>query len=213
MSLFITQLFENPRMFAAVLLLVVFSVCLHECLHAYAALLQGDSTAADRGHLTLNPLRQMGLFSLIALLLIGIAWGEVPVDRSRLRHRYSRALVALAGPAANLGLFVAFTLSAALLFRAGSSAGFAMTTLLNGAMLNAVLLLFNLLPVPGLDGWAVVDSFFPDGVRVGSEAVRGALFILMVLLVCGLPWLYRLGELLTGGLFRGCLAAFGGVTA
>ena len=118
MSLFINELFENPRFFAAVSVLVIFSICLHEFCHAWMALKQGDPTAADRGHLTLNPLRQMGFFSIVTFLMIGIAWGAVPVDPARMRHKYSHLLVALAGPAANLGLFVIFTVLAALLFKA-----------------------------------------------------------------------------------------------
>ena len=87
---------------------VMFSICLHEAAHAYVAMKQGDPTAANHGHLSLNPIKQMGTFSIIMLLLIGIAWGAVPVDPRRMRHKYSEALVSFAGPAANLLLFFAF---------------------------------------------------------------------------------------------------------
>ncbi len=209
MSLFITELFENPRLFAAIAVLVIFSICLHEFCHAWVALKQGDPTAADRGHLTLNPLRQMGLFSIITFLMIGIAWGAVPVDPARMRHKYSHLLVALAGPAANLGLFVVFTVLAALLFKAETSNGFAFAMLLNGAMLNVVLMIFNLLPIPGLDGWVVVETCFPGVVRTGSEVVRGAFFILIVLLLFGFPWLFKIGSVMTGWLLNGCLTVLG----
>ena len=59
MGMFITKLWTEPQEFFLIVLVVVFSICLHEFCHAYAALLLGDSTAADRGHLTLNPLKQM----------------------------------------------------------------------------------------------------------------------------------------------------------
>ena len=58
MNLFITQAFTDTKMFLMVTLVVVFSICLHEFFHAWTALRFGDTTAADRGHLTLNPLRQ-----------------------------------------------------------------------------------------------------------------------------------------------------------
>ena len=89
---------------------VMFSICFHEYSHAYAALLQGDSTAAERGHLTMNPMVQMGTFSIIMLLFIGISWGSVPVNRRKFRHKYSDALVSFAGPAANVLLFLVFCL-------------------------------------------------------------------------------------------------------
>ena len=69
---------------------------------------RGDSTAADQGHLTLNPLKQMGMFSLIMLLVAGITWGQVPVNPNMMRRRYSHALVAAAGPLTNIALFFIF---------------------------------------------------------------------------------------------------------
>ena len=106
MNLFINNLFRDPQFFFTWLVFIVFSICCHEFMHAYVALKQGDSTAADMGHLTLNPLKQMGLFSLIMLAVAGIAWGAVPVRPYLMRHRHSDALVAFAGPATNLGLFL-----------------------------------------------------------------------------------------------------------
>ena len=88
--MFIKTLFEDPRTFATILLMVVFSISLHEFCHAYAALKMGDSTAADRGHLTMNPFRQMGWISLLMLVFIGIAWGQVPVNPENLTTRSKR---------------------------------------------------------------------------------------------------------------------------
>ena len=102
--LFIQVLFTNPTYFLMVCLIVVFSVCLHEYFHAQVAVLEGDFTL--RNHLTLNPLKQMGFMSLLMLALIGIAWGSVPVDRSLLRSRWSMLKISLAGPLANLLLFL-----------------------------------------------------------------------------------------------------------
>ena len=109
MGLFITKLWTAPQEFFLIALIVVFSICLHEYCHARCALLMGDPTAADRGHLTLNPFRQMGLFSLVMFLVAGIAWGMVPVDPEKARSRYpwGPAAIALAGPAANFALALA----------------------------------------------------------------------------------------------------------
>ena len=104
--MFITEIFENPIRTICWLAIIIFSVCFHELMHAVTAKWQGDTTAADAGHITLNPLKQMGVFSIIMLLVIGIAWGSVPVNPARMRHKYSDALVSFAGPFANLILCV-----------------------------------------------------------------------------------------------------------
>ena len=103
MNIFITQLAENPRYFFLVTLAVIPSICLHEYFHAQVALWCGDDTAARNGHLTLNPLKQMGWISLIMFFFIGIAWGQVPVDPRRLTRKQD-ALVSFAGPFMNLVL-------------------------------------------------------------------------------------------------------------
>ncbi|MCX6995813.1 MAG: site-2 protease family protein, partial [Kiritimatiellaeota bacterium] len=79
MNFFIVQAWEQPFFFFAWVGIVTFSICVHEFAHAWMALRCGDDTAARAGHLSLNPFRQMGPSSLIALLVVGIAWGAVPV--------------------------------------------------------------------------------------------------------------------------------------
>ena len=82
MNIFLFSAFTDTRLFLLTTLVVVFSICLHEFVHAWTALQFGDTTAADRGHLTLNPLKQMGPMSIIMFLILGFAWGAVPVNRS-----------------------------------------------------------------------------------------------------------------------------------
>ncbi len=81
---------------------VIFSITLHELAHGLMALRRGDHTPVELGHMTINPLVHMGPFSLAALFFLGIAWGAMPVNPSRLRGKYGEALVALAGPVTNL---------------------------------------------------------------------------------------------------------------
>ena len=83
---------------------IIFSICLHELSHGWAAIALGDRTPIESGHMTFNPLVHMGGMSLVAFALIGIAWGAMPINPARLRGRYAEALVALAGPAMNLVL-------------------------------------------------------------------------------------------------------------
>ena len=87
--IFITALWQDPYWFFCASFLVVFSICCHEFMHAWVALKEGDPTAADEGHLTLNPIKQMGIYSLILLALFGIAWGQVPVNPANFRSRNS----------------------------------------------------------------------------------------------------------------------------
>lgn len=159
---FLSRLAESPLDYISWVLIIVFSICVHEYAHARAALRYGDDTAARAGHLTLNPLVQMGLQSLLILALIGIAWGAVPIDPSRMR-RADRAKVAFAGPAANLILAIAFAGLAVLAIRVlgASHIEGAPSLLVTAARANATLFIFNMLPIPMFDGWAVLENAFP----------------------------------------------------
>ena len=179
--MFINLLRESPRMFVTILFLVVFSVCCHEFMHAFVALKMGDDTAARCGHLTLNPLKQMGLWSLVMLLFIGIAWGQVPVNRANFRSRAGMVTTTLAGPLTNLALWLIF-IALCLITGLNSDNPFAVSMLAYGAMLNFVLFVFNLLPIPGLDGFNILIEFFPGLFRRDSEVIKGAYLLMVVLL-------------------------------
>lgn len=140
---------------------VIFSICLHELAHGWAALRQGDETPRSMGHMTWNPLVHMGPMSLLIFAIVGIAWGLMPVTPSNFRDgRLGRAKVAAAGPAMNFGLAVVCIVFTAifqvLAARAGNPAPGAMDNLAEfffvGSLLNIVLGIFNLIPAPPLDG-------------------------------------------------------------
>jgi len=207
--MFITQLFQNPRLFFAAAVIVIFSVCCHEFMHAWVALQMGDATAAERGHLTLNPLKQMGWFSLLLFCFIGIVWGQVPVNPARMRGRYAPVWTAAAGPATNLLLSLLFTVGVYLAYRCHAHK-FALYMLTYGAEINFVLAVFNLLPIPGLDGWSIMHTFFPRIADVNAEWVKGAYFMLIVLLFVGFDYLYKIAAWVLGGVLRFLLQSFGG---
>ena len=184
-SLFIGKLFTKPFEYLAWVIIVMFSICLHEFSHARMALQMGDDTAARQGHLSLNPLRQMGMTSMIMLAVIGIAWGSVPVDPRRLAHRWGAALVSFAGPAANLLLALIFGMLTALvsvMLDSGSEPNYAMSFFFFGCMANAVLFVLNMLPVPMFDGWSVFSIFFPGLQKVSAQTAQtfSWVFILVV---------------------------------
>ncbi len=200
MHIFLEYLFTDPRFFFAVAFLVVFSICCHEFMHARIALREGDPTAADRGHLTLNPLRQMGWLSLVMFCFLGIAWGQVPVNHRRMRRRYSPALVAFSGPAANLALAVIFPVLAFLCLKNQLGSEFTWQMLYYGGALNVVLFVLNLLPVPGFDGWWILTNFFPGIALTNSEWVKGAFLVVVILVFTFIDRLFQLGGAVVSGI-------------
>ena len=174
----------------------IFSICCHEYMHARVALWQGDDTAKLMGHLTLNPLKQMGVVSLVMLLIVGLAFGKVPIDRSRLRRPYGEAIVSFAGPFANLMLFILFSIGLAIATIYGNEPVVKICGA--GGVLNSVLFIFNMLPFPSLDGYGVLTSFFPEfRNRSSSEFVNGATFLVFMLIFMFSQYLFVAGRYLT----------------
>ncbi|MBM4110462.1 MAG: site-2 protease family protein [Phycisphaerae bacterium] len=141
-------------MVAGYALIVIFSISLHELAHGWAAIWQGDRTPIESGHMTWNPLVHMGWPSLLMFAVVGIAWGLMPVDPSRMRHgRRSMGWVALAGPAMNVLIaFITLTVLAVAVAK-NLSFGERMSTLLwIAGYINLALAMLNLLPIPPLDG-------------------------------------------------------------
>ena len=166
----------------AVLFLVplILSLTVHEWAHAWSARKLGDDTAEKMGRLTLNPLVHIDLFGTILLPLLGIPFGwakPVPVDASRFRRaismRTGMLLTAVAGPLSNFALAVLATLAIGLLTRLMPSlvvpGAAAREFLVVLVYLNVVLGLFNLIPIPPLDGSRVLDGLMPRPLRPAWE--------------------------------------------
>lgn len=163
------QLLQNdPRQYFAIIIVVMVSIILHELAHGWAAVKLGDDTPIETGHMnTLNPMVHMGPISLLLLAVVGIAFGAMPINPSRLRGKYAESLVALAGPAANLLLAIIGIVAMGLWFRFGAfnpdnhvAANGELLLRYLGVM-NLALLMFNLIPVPPLDGSRVAANVFP----------------------------------------------------
>lgn len=188
----IGRLLEAPNghvLLASWVVWVIGSIVLHELAHGWTAIRCGDDTPIRTGHMTLNPVVHMGVPSLIMFALIGIAWGMMPVNPSRFRGRYDDALVSVAGPAMNL-LLAGLALAAWVLWVGlagghwiGSGVseplyGNVQSFLHTGVMLNIVLCIFNLLPVPPLDGSRILASF-SDGFRRMWQTEQAQFFALI----------------------------------
>lgn len=163
-DLFITEFATNRMYFFSVVFTVIVSIVLHELAHGWMAILHGDDTPIISGHMTGNPLVHMGLMSFAILLMFGIAWGQMPIDPTRMRGRYAAAKVAAAGPATNLLLAVIALTALGLWVRFGMIGDSliqqnGLELLLTFGKFNLLLCIFNLLPVPPLDGSHILANF------------------------------------------------------
>ena len=179
---------------------VLLAITLHEAAHGFVAWRLGDDTAWQLGRVSFNPFRHIDLFGTVilpAMLLVLRApflfgWAKpVPVAFNRLRHpRRDMVLVAAAGPAANLILATASALLFHLLpLLPMSFAGWLGSNLYNSILINLVLAVFNMLPLPPLDGGRVAVGLLPDALarplarleRFGFLIIIGVIFLLPML--------------------------------
>lgn len=182
------------------LMIIILSKCfvifccmpVHELAHGYVAYKCGDDTAKLKGRLTINPFAHLDLIGTIMILLFGIGYAKpVPVNPARLRHpRRDMALVALAGPVSNLlmgfvSVFIYYIINAAGSINAGIVAlGY---FFLYAAQVNVMLSVFNILPIPPLDGAKIFSAVLPDKIYFKiMQYDRYIMIALMILLFTGL---------------------------
>lgn len=165
---------------------LIFAFTLHEFSHAWVAYLFGDPTAKSQGRLTLNPLAHLDPIGTILIFIAGFGWAKpVPVNRFRLkRSRLAGVLVSLAGPVSNL--LLAFIGLGVYYLGLGSYAQEAWVySFLNIFInLNVILFVFNLIPLPPLDGYRIVEDLVPASTRVKMSRYEpyGAIIFLIIVL-------------------------------
>ena len=142
-------------------------ITLHELSHGYTAYLLGDDTAKSRGRLTLNPIKHMDVMGLLMMLVFHVGWAKpVPVNMYKFKNpKRGMALTALAGPMSNLVIAVMFMFVSGLLYIPLYSSGvgyFFLGMLQLTAYISIGLGLFNLIPIPPLDGSKVLFSLMSD---------------------------------------------------
>ena len=176
----IQLLFQSPIMFFTVGLAILIALSVHEAAHALIALRLGDSTASDNGRVSLNPLAHLDPIGTILLLFVAFGWGKpVPVNPQNLRNpKRDSLLIALAGPISNL--LIAVILAGVFRFTKQSASAPLQTLILVTGYFNLLLLFFNLIPIPPLDGSKVIALFAPASLYDFLERY-GYIFLLIII--------------------------------
>jgi Zn-dependent protease len=153
-------LFEQYPLYAVTLALgFLVGVVLHEAAHAFSADALGDDTPRRAGRITLNPAAHLDVTGLVFFVIAGIGWGSTPVNPRKMRGgRLGPVAVAAAGPLSNL--LVVFVCGALFLVPALRE-GFVGLLIFGIASINALLFVFNLIPLPPLDGASILYPFLP----------------------------------------------------
>ena len=176
----------QPLLARMITLVIAFTI--HEFAHAFVATKLGDTTAQDAGRLTLNPLKHLDPFGTILLMVAGFGWAKpVPINPYRLQrsNKAGVVLVSIAGPISNLLLALLGAILVHLLRNFLPSATLANMNFLSYFLAvfistNIILALFNMLPIPPLDGEKVLNFFLPAKWQSAVEPIRryGSIIIL-----------------------------------
>lgn len=198
--------------------IVLLALSVHECAHGFAADRLGDPTARYMGRLTINPLKHLNPIGFACMMLCGFGWANpVPIDsRYFKKPRRDIAIVSLAGPLSNLLLaflfllllrFVGFGWIARHVFATQLGADFASFLLLllyYGIFMNTTLAVFNLLPIPPLDGSKILFALLPPRYyfKIAPYERQISLVLMLLLLLGPLSSLINfLTDLLLAGMF------------
>ncbi len=205
---------------AFIIVVVIFSAVIHEVMHGAAAAWLGDKTARYAGRLTLNPIPHLDMFGSILLPVIlslsgspiFFAWAKpVPYNPYNLRadglfRRFSEAIVAFAGPLSNIIIALIFGIA----IREGNLSPDVSAVFLLVVIINVMLALFNMIPIPPLDGSKVLESLLPRSLAHGYAKWRAQMeaspfagmgLVLVVILLLGSAFstvVYTVARLIAG---------------
>lgn len=171
---------------------IIVGLSFHEFAHAWVSDKLGDPTPRRQGRVTINPMAHIDWIGFIALLLVGFGWGKpVQIDPSYYKHRRrDEFLVAIAGVTMNLIIAVILSIPAKMMLKAYASTVPSdlvyniYLIIFYAISINVVLMVFNLLPVPPLDGWGIVTQIFHlDKYDWWYKVYQYGMYILLALIV------------------------------
>ncbi len=211
--------------------IILFSLTIHECSHAFAAYKLGDPTARNLGRLTLNPLKHLDPIGTVMMLVFGFGWAKpVPiVSRNFKNPKWGMCLSALAGPLSNLvfsfvSFFIYYALNSRLkvfTYQFGTSyydpsstfAYLAVNLFYIAAYMNIFLFVFNLLPVPPLDGSRIMYVVLPTKIYFNVMKYERIIYIILIMVIASgasSGFLTKIAELFVGpcGSSKGLFGSF-----
>lgn len=182
-------LFTEPAFFLAWIVAIIFGITIHEFSHALGATLLGDRTPKYEGRLTLNPLSHIDFMGFIVLLFAGFGWGK-PVGYNPFNIKYRRwgpVVISLLGPLSNFiaMFFFGFTLKILLNFTTLDESNMLLVLLAALVHINLILGVFNLFPIPPLDGHHILYAFLPPSMEnfKRSFSRSGPIILLTLILI------------------------------
>lgn len=183
------NLLSNPILLIPVMAAIIIAFTIHEFAHALAAELLGDETPKNLGRLTLNPLSHVHWLGFLLLLVAGFGWGKpVPFNANRLKNpKWGSAIIGLAGPFSNLIMAI---ISVLVIYALNATVGINPNSLLAVFLIflyqfNVILMIFNLIPIPPLDGSKLLFALIPDKYSAlkQSLAINGPMILILLIIV------------------------------
>lgn len=184
---------QNPELLLFIIPVLLFSIVLHEMAHGYAALFQGDPTARDMGRLTLNPLVHLDplwsvavptLTMLVGGFFFGMAKPVMYNPRNLRNKKWGEAIVAIAGPAVNVAIAAIMLAAIYVTALVGATNELLYQSLVIVMVMNLFLAVFNMIPVPPLDGSKILFALLPARMHhVRRWMEQYSLFLVIILLV------------------------------
>ena len=174
---------------AIVLPIIIAALTIHELCHGLMAYILGDSTAKRDGRLSLNPIRHIDPIGLLCIILVGFGWAKpVMVDPGNLKNpRLDMAFISIVGPLSNfLMAFLAIFLMFPMVHFVTNLPTFVLSAMVTFGRINIMLGVFNMLPIPPLDGSKVIAGLLPDSVYNNLPPVgRYGMIILLIAMMTG----------------------------
>ncbi|MCX6810671.1 MAG: site-2 protease family protein [Candidatus Berkelbacteria bacterium] len=197
--MFLLNLLSQPVFAIAALVGLILAITVHEFAHAWAANRLGDPTAKHLGRLTLNPFKHLDPLGTLFLLVAGFGWGKpVPYNPSNLKSDADEVKVALAGVSANLifALILGIPLRIATMNHVAIDSNLWLTAIELVLEMNLVLIAFNIIPIPPLDGSKVIFQFISFDARIAYERYGPIILFALIIAsnVFGFPFLVRFME-------------------